>query len=402
MRPADTSSREERDATAPAAGILVRVDPPRGFRPFLIALGLLVVLDLLLRTPLYPSGFPEDFRVPKDTLMAYEAFTSWAGGRGGLQVAVVGDSVIEGHLVPAAETLSARLDQRYEDAGRDVHVHNLGLRGAHAVDLLGQVAYLAERGRADLLLVQFDYIYYGDDEPVGVHYPELFALARDIAPIDPAALPDAVRAELREKAAGASPAERADDALGRVWRLWRERERIDAVLFGGRPSVAMETALRDRARAALDEPGARQLRPDELDPDNLERFFGGGRFGEENPHLRYLELALAKAGHEGVPVVVFNNPLYFEGLAYHGALDMEVYRANVTVVRELVESHGGTFVDLAEGFPQEMMLDTAHLLPEGHAEAARRLEAAIEPLVTELDRERAGRRPAMPEGGERR
>lgn len=352
-----------------------------------VALALLVLLDVVLRSPLYPAGFPEDFRIPKDTLMGYDSFTEWIAQQDGVRVAMLGDSVVEGHISKRGQTLPARLDDVYDRDDRDVHVYNLALRGAHSNDLFAVAADLSSAGAVDLLVVQFNYIYYGNDERFTEHYPELFAGIEDLSPYS--------RAELEslgtsfEEPAEPGPLERAVEA---TWRLYRERDHIDAVAFGGRPALAVERAVLDFGRAAADQPGARRFEPGELDPDNLERYFGSGLFANDNPHVRFLGMLVRKAVMDGVPVVVFNNPLYFEGLEYWDALDRSIYDENVAAVRMLVESNGGMWVDLAEDFPQEYMLDTVHLLPEGAEFAAERLAEEVEPVVATLERKAGERR----------
>ncbi|MRR12978.1 hypothetical protein EG835_11065, partial [bacterium] len=67
------------------------LERPIGLRPFLIALLLLLALDLILRTPLFPA-FPDDYRTPRTTSTALEEFIGWQAQRDGIRVAVVGDS----------------------------------------------------------------------------------------------------------------------------------------------------------------------------------------------------------------------------------------------------------------------------------------------------------------------
>ena len=72
------------------------------------------------------------------------------------------------------------------------------------------------------------------------------------------------------------------------------------------------------------------------------------------------------------------------------ALDRDVFDANVKYLRVMAEESGAVFVDLSEDFPQEHLLDSAHLLPEGHELTAETVHERIDVIVVGIEAERTG------------
>lgn len=357
-------------------------------RPFVIAAVLLVLLDLVFRSPLMP-WFPSDYRMPRISTIGYTQYLDWMASRDTVRIAVVGDSVIQGIAVERDGTLPAQWDALYAAEKAPVDVFNFGISAAHAEDLYPVVATIANRRAADMVVVYFDYPFYEDVEtPYSGRYPELWDpdVVGGFAPHADEPLVDPSRAVVGTLA----PDARIGAAVGRVWSLYGQREYINAVLFDGTPSGWLKYHVNFQYGRFSFLPQWIKLRPDQFDADNLAAMWQTTRLTEENIQLTYLRFAVEKAAAEDLPLVLVWGPVNDEVVAEYDLVDPDDYEANRELVRSIVERNGGTFVDMAKGFPQEDLADSVHPFKSGYTFMAHRLATELAPQIEAILRARGG------------
>jgi len=105
------------------------------WRSWALALALLVLLDIGIRTGVVAPPFREDFRMPARTLMGYREFIDHMRDAPGGRIAVVGDSIVAGQYADPSGTLSAHLSDIYRSADDPTRAYNFGLPGAQPNDL---------------------------------------------------------------------------------------------------------------------------------------------------------------------------------------------------------------------------------------------------------------------------
>jgi hypothetical protein len=352
-------------------------------RPLFVALLLLAVLDLALRSPVYP-WFPDDFRFPRTSTMGYERYLEFMEGHDTARIAVVGDSIVQGIAVERDGTLPAQWDALYEEEERGVDVFNFGISAAHAEDLYPVVATIANRGAADLIVFYFDYPFYGDSEKVYAgRYPELWDAdtVGSFAPAEGDPLVDPTRAEAEEVTLD----ERIGRAVASFWRLYEERDTINAVLLDGTPSSWLKHHVNYQYGAFRWIPQWIKLPLDQFDEASLREMWKTSRLTPDNVQLSYLRLAVEKARHEEIPFVLLWGPINEEVARAYDLVDPDDYAANREAVRLLVEENDGTFVDLATGFPPGLLADSVHPFAEGYGWMAERLSAELAAQVDALE-----------------
>lgn len=343
-----------------------------GVRPFLIAVLLLVVLDLLLRAPMFPA-FPDHYRTPRATATAIQEFVAWQARRDGVRVAVVGDSVTQGYLMWRDQTYAARADDFYEAEGRHVNVHNLGLTAARGTDLARVIEQVVEQNAADVIVVQFDYVFYSDGATETARFPTLFE-----APSSVDATP-AIERDLRA-------------LVQRTWKLVESRDWIDAALFDGSPAAALRARLDARDNVLyVGGPHPSRLAYDRINLEILEKTWQVPEFTDANLQIAAVRRGLAAAADAGIPVVLFIAPLNRDLGDHHGFYDDEIFRKNAAYIAALAADEGARFVDLSDAVPPRHMIDSVHMLPTGHEYLASELVRVIEPEVARAESRRGGR-----------
>ncbi|MHB1450942.1 MAG: SGNH/GDSL hydrolase family protein [Coriobacteriia bacterium] len=341
-------------------------------QPFLIAGVLLVLLDLLLRTPMFPA-FPDHYRTPRATSTAVQEFVTWQAQRDGVRVAVVGDSVTQGYLMWRDQTYVARADDLYEAEGRAVNVHNLGLTAARGTDLARVIEQIVEQDAADLIVVQFDYVFYSDGATETARFPTLFTASPSVE---------------------ASPGIERDlrTLVQRSWKLVESREWIAAALLDGSPAAALRARLDARDDVLyVGGPRPSRLAYDRINIEMLENTWRVPEFTDANLQVAAVRRGLNAAGDAGIPVVLFMAPLNRDLGDYHGLYDDAVFRKNAGYIADLAADAGARFVDLSDVVPPEHMIDSVHMLPSGHEDLASELVRVIEPEVARAESHRGGR-----------
>lgn len=329
-------------------------------RALAIAAAVLLVAEIGFRV-VAPVSVPPDFRLPDRTLWAIDEFVDSAAKTPGVRIAVVGDSVVWGGFADRDQTLSARMDADYASAGRSVHAFNFGLNGAHANDLGPLVEVLADRKAADLVVVNFDYRFYGES-PVADRYPRLRTMvAGDGGPASTAAGLSSIAAR---------------------------REYLLAVTVGDKPSTAFSRTVETAIPRLLGRPLWRKRNAEQLDLGALRSDFGVPPLTADSTYVRYLLASVRAARERRVRVVVFAGPLDRGLLSANDLYDPALYAANLGIVRRLVEQEGGEFLDLTDSVPATEIRDSHHPMPEGYARLARVLEQRIELMVRDLEQER--------------
>lgn len=360
-------------------------------RPFAIALAFLVVLELIFRSPLLP-WFPEDFRMPRVSTIGYTQYLDWMEQRDTVRIAVVGDSVIQGIAVERDGTLPAQWDALYEADGQPVDVFNFGISAAHAEDFYPVVAAIANRKAADMVVVYFDYPFYeADSKPYSGRYPELWDpdVMGPVAPHENEPLVD----QSRSRTSTLTTEARISEAAGRIWRFYGERDYVNAVLFDGTPSSWLKYHVNYQRGRFSYLPQWVKLPIDQFDAERLRTMWKTPRLSEDNIQLTYLRLAIEKAAAEGLPFVLVWGPVNEAVVAEYKLVDPTDFAANRELVRTLVERNGGTFVDMAAGFPPEYLADSVHPFKSGYAFMADRLAETLAPRVDDLVGEKGGVRP---------
>ena len=232
--------------------------PLLSLRPWAIALGLLILVDVALRLFL-----PPDQRVLRQPLRAHTCMADAAldalvdlralgdlsdSAGPALDVVLLGDSVLGSVNNPAGERLHDRLTQRLSQRGLSARVHNLSAGGAHAADqyaaLLGLVQRLQPQpmGLQNLVVVlSVNPIFFSrrHSQPPAL-YPCLFEdLSDDV--LGGSATADALRRSLLLPRPAPEYERSAAQLLARTWYLYQQRRRIGEAAF----------ALRDTLREAM-------------------------------------------------------------------------------------------------------------------------------------------------------
>jgi len=358
-------------------------------RAVVIALVLLALLDIALRTVPAFDAFPDDFRFPKVTTMGFQDYTRFMAREDGVRVAVVGDSVTQGLCVERNETMPAHLDARYEAAGRDVHAYNFGISAAHGNDMLAAVSKIADEGAADVVVIMFSYHFFlevfGEHE-WDLRYPQLW---RDPSVFGPFEKDPYVTRYTRSVAETESWVEDAAGTIGRGWKLYGSRDAYAASVLEKTAPEALRTTWEQEIWGK--EPVV-WTHPKDLGGYNRGRlawYFDGRRLNTHSPQMNYLRKAIQRARAEGMQVVLLSTPLDVNILEEFDLLTWEDYADEMRRMDEFATEEGAVFFDAGEGgFPYNTLADTIHPLGPGYAEMAKRTEAAIEPIVSELEAEK--------------
>lgn len=354
----------------------------RRLRPFAIAVLILIVLDIVLRSSLLP-WFPDDYRMPRVSTIGYTQYLEWMQQRDTVRIAVVGDSVIQGIAVERDGTLPAQWDALYAARNEPVDVFNFGISAAHAEDFYPVVATIANRKAADMVVVYFDYPFYeADAKPYSGRYPELWdpAVVGSFEPHTGEPLVDPTRSDPGTLTLDARIGQKVCD----LWAFYGERDYVNAVLFDGTPSSWLKYHVNYQYGRFSFLPQWVKLRTDQFDEKNLHDMWKTPLLTEDNVQLTYLRLAIEKAAAEDLPFVLVWGPINEAVVAEYDLIDPADYEANRTLVRELVQRNGGTFVDMADGFPQADLADSVHPFESGYAFMADRLTEELAPAIDDL------------------
>ncbi len=351
-------------------------------RALAIALVLLVVLDVLLYLPLTPY-VPWDFRLPDRTLMGFDQYVQSLKANERVRIAVVGSSIMWGGFADPDDTLSSWMTRDYREQGRNVQAFNLGMNGARANDLYTLTASLTSARAVDMILLNFDYHFFNDNVPFEWRYPELKS---KVASWAPASVDDTLVARIPASEPPTPTIEtRLSTALSRVWKLYAERDYLDAIVFGGVPRTEFGKWAATLGYQIRGRPWYRKKPASRLPLRELKTQYAVEPFTNDDIYIQYLAALLLKAQHDDVPVVVFAGPLNTALLDKYRLWDRAAYARNVAFVRQLVESRGGGFLDLTASVPGSELGDTHHPLSAGYRRLASELIARIDPLVRELE-----------------
>jgi hypothetical protein len=176
-----------------------------------------------------------------------------------------------------------------------------------------------------------------------------------------------------------------DAAVSRIWRLYGERDTINAVLFDGTPSSWLKYHVNYQQGRFRYLPIWVKLRPDQFDETVLRATWQTPRLTLENTQLTYLRMACEKAAAEDVPFVLLWGAINHEVVEAYGLVDPADYDANRDLVRRMVEDSGGRFIDLDEGFPPELIADSVHPFAEGYGWMAERLYGELGAVIDALE-----------------
>ena len=189
------------------------------------------------------------------------------------------------------------------------------------------------------------------------------------------------------ESAGASTV--ADRFLSANWLLWRQRDRLDRKLFGGKPRQALDDAvgkLLRRGRAAPDtledadetdggeSPDAGFTSFDALDPGK--QMIVVARYSEDSAfeidpadaEVRVLSglAGLLESRHK--KAIFFMTPLNRDLVSEYELIDPKQYARNVSTIRRVVESKGYRLIDYNAGpaaVAADQFADVSHTTDEG-------------------------------------
>ena len=229
--------------------------PLHSLRPWLLALGILLVVDVSLRGLLPPD--PRVLRQPLrahacmadaalDDLVALRALGDVSDRAGPpLDVVLLGDSVLGSVNNPPGQRLHDRLTQHLAGHGIRARLHNLSAGGAHAADQYAALLRLYRRLHAQpdglrhlLVVLSTNPIFFSrrHSQPPAL-YPCLFEEISD-AELGGAAVADALRRSLGVPRPAPRYEQAAAQALAHTWYLYQQRRRIGEALYGDHESLS--------------------------------------------------------------------------------------------------------------------------------------------------------------------
>jgi hypothetical protein len=362
-------------------------------RAVTVALVLLFALDVAIRVFGLP-WFPEDFRFPRVTTSGYPEYVDYMRRYPGPRVAVIGDSVMQGLFSDRSKTMPAYMNAIWDaetTSPPGPRAFNFGVSAAHANDLYAMVTDITSRKAADVVVVHFNYPFsiMGRD-PYALRYPQLWQDAASFAPFQN----DPLVTRYTKAPDQRTWPERGRQLLEQVWRLYGARDAFAAAWFESSAPEAWQKRYTEWERSqegSSGPPPARKLLPRDFSRAQLSAIWSGPDFADGQPNIEYLRLMLRKAKAEGIPMVVTSGPVNLPILEYWGVLDKARYQRNVAFIRRLVQSEGGTFVDLSDDVSPRYVADSVHPFPEGYLLMAEETVKAVDPFLRDAAARRAAR-----------
>jgi hypothetical protein len=254
--------------------------------------------------------------------------------------------------------------------------------------MYAMVTDITSRKAADVLVVHFNYPFFLQNGDVfALRYPQLWQGAASFAPFADDPLVTRYTAPPDKR----TWPERGKQLLEQVWRLYGARDAFAAAWWESSAPEAWQKRYTEWERSREDSAGpppARKLLPREFSRKQLDAIWTGPDFADGQSNVEYLRLMLRKAKAEGVPVVVTSGPVNLPVLEYWGVLKRARYERNLAFIRRLVESEGGTFVDLSKDVPPVYVADSVHPFPEGYLLMAMGTVKALEPYIAAAEQRR--------------
>jgi len=364
--------------------------PLLSLRPWAIALGLLILVDIVLRLSLSP-----DRRVLRQPLRAHACMADAAldalvdlralgdlsdSAGPPLDVILLGDSVLGSVNNPAGERLHDRLAQRLSQRGLSARVHNLSAGGAHAADQLAALLGLVQRlspqpmGLQNLVVVlSVNPIFFSrrHSQPPAL-YPCLFEDLSD-AVLGGSATADALRRSLVVPRPAPEYERTAAQLLARTWYLYQQRRRIGEATFALRDTLHAAMAARRHGHTpqALATAAQRSNQPWFSQGLSAERYatsYDFLAFDDPQAHNMHLTARLAAwlARHPELSVLVEQVPQNHALVGEYTA--RPAYQAWARHVATIFRSAGLPYVshDRSAALTSEQFQDLDHLTAQGN------------------------------------
>jgi lysophospholipase L1-like esterase len=322
----------------------------------LVFVALLALLDAAV-----VAWFPRFERVTDNFSAAYLAREIGKMAREPGTVAFVGDSVLWGYKLPAADAAPSLLRR----AG--IPARNLAFEGGSPANTYALLRVMLAAGvRPGAVAFNVNQKEFSPaDSAYRTLHPSLEVLA------DPLLSP-ADRALLSAPAAPKRAFEaRLDGWVGSVWHLYALRSDLREALFGDVDAAHALDDLVQRASGAE----ARAAAAHRPTPDRFEGTYDLSPLDGKNVAVHFLRETVALLAAERIPAVAILTPTNHSLL--HEYIDAPEYRKNLAYVRGLLAAGGVRVLDLDARFPAAEFIDNDHLTARGN----RRLAAAIEPLL---------------------
>jgi len=338
-----------------------RARPPRAIFGVLIAVALLATADAIcwLYRP-NPPRLPEHF-----SSLYLDRYTMQFQG-GVRPVVVLGDSVLWGYGVPAAQTAVAHLRQHFPNIPFANYAYEA--EGPADVDFLLRYLF-ANDVHPRAVLMDLNTLTYN---PFAKGYQRLGRALERRAPIFLQPF-DQQRIELADDVANPTLEQKLDGFMEDHWQLYGYRVDIHQFLFGDADAV---TALWNHWSHDLRKPqsgeqpayfGLYDLTPLTLD----------------NIAFAYTQHAFSLLKSKGVPVVAFLPPVNRSLVREYIASPS--YDANLQRLQTLGRRYSATVLNLDRLLPQTAFLDNAHPNARGNGSLAQALAPAIGAAIQERD-----------------
>jgi hypothetical protein len=352
----------------------------------------LVAIDAAVATTVPPgNAYLADYRLPRRmptaSLADYaDAVESLARGRAGAGVdsgtgsssgepvvLFLGASPTWGHRVQSARyTFPYAFAAAAASDSVALRSFNLACNGQFAGDQYLIAKRLAPS--ADVVFVQLTYHTFNPSTRAGkvVRFPELPAL------LDVRLTGDEIALLHLDPARVTGPEAAADRWLRRYWLLWRQRDALDRLLFGGRPQDVLAGAVarwRGETVTTDEDPPADGFADfDSLEPEQqmvvVAQYAENADFtlSASDPEVAVLSRLAGMLKARDKRAVFFVSPLNMWLVREYGLIDAAQYAGNMAVIRRAIAGGGFPLLDLnadAEALPRSAFADISHTTDAG-------------------------------------
>jgi len=362
---ASSPKQTELQQNVHAAGQWLRKHGP-SWRAFVIAALLLILFDLGVRWLAHEEMQRDDFHIAWRSSALVEEYLEALGAYDGPWLAMIGDSTLQPlPQLPRSATVPYFVQEQLREATRNHRwkAANLGLTGAHTIDMLSVARLLPQNTR--FVIITLNYKFLGPHGMRPLHlYPELAVRASQVAP-----LPQQQALPLRQRLKQA-PKQLVNDC----WFLLRNGDWLADRVFGDRPGNWLRRRLDEVAL-----PGASTARDDlhrRWTPEYAAQMRIAMQVGElslQNPTVRNLGKTLAYLKARNIAFVVYFTPLDWAHMNQYRVGNRKTVLINVERIGAQIENHGGIFLNLIEIGQPDWFFDMDHLTEKGRRELAQLL-----------------------------
>lgn len=322
-----------------------------------IAVALLIVLDLLVRT-----WAPLPLRLPEQYSPAYLRLVLSGAARAGNATILLGDSVLWGYKLPDAQTAAALL-QRSNPDGRIV---DLAYEGGSTVNddvMLRTLLFYGVHPKYVVANINSKEFNTGDSAYNTLH-PSLERLSEgSLTPLDNRALTlHFINSDLNR---------RLNDWVEKIWRFYALRSDLREHLFGSDDAAgALASAVHRITGESATESALHQPTPD--------RFLGTydlAPIAPDNIALQYYRSFVNRLCANHIPSLLFLTPTNHRLL--HEYIDDPSYDENLARLAHAPHCSEVRIVNWDRAIPYDEFMDNDHLTPAGQQRLARLIDKAL-------------------------